>query len=167
MRYLLDSNTYIQAKNQYYDMGFCPGYWDWLDSKFGSSEVGSIEFIGKELKDGNDDLAEWSKSRSGHFIKHDDSETQTIFTDIVNFVMTQDFNPANRDTFLEKGDPWLIAKAKVLGATLVTHEAVVSPNTKKVKIPNICQEFGVRCISTFDMLRELNPKFMLDSQQSV
>ncbi|WP_081763821.1 MULTISPECIES: DUF4411 family protein [Nitrincola] len=28
MKYLLDSNTYIQAKNQYYGMDFCPGYWD-------------------------------------------------------------------------------------------------------------------------------------------
>lgn len=162
MRYLLDSNTYIQAKIQYYDMGFCPGYWDWLDAKFAAGEVGSIEFIGKELKDGNDDLAGWAKSRSGHFIKHDDEVTQDAFSEIVNYVMTQNFDPGNRDTFLAKGDPWLIAKAKTLGATLVTQEATLSPHTRKVKIPNICVHFGVRCITTFDMLRELKPKFLLE-----
>ncbi|MFS2059288.1 DUF4411 family protein [Kosakonia cowanii] len=27
MRYLLDANTYIQAKNQYYGMDICPAYW--------------------------------------------------------------------------------------------------------------------------------------------
>ncbi|WP_300494585.1 DUF4411 family protein [uncultured Methylophaga sp.] len=162
MKYLLDSNTYIQAKNQYYGMEFCPGYWDWLDTMFASGEVCSIDFIGKELKEGNDKLSGWVKQRSGHFIKHDDAETQEEFTVIVNFVMSQDFIPANRDAFLAKGDPWLIAKAKTLGATLVTHEATVSPATKKVKIPNICQQFNVRCISTFDLLNELKPKFVLD-----
>ncbi|MDZ4298298.1 MAG: DUF4411 family protein [Moraxellaceae bacterium] len=162
MRYLLDSNTYIQAKNQYYNMSFCPGYWSWLDAKFEAGEVGSIEFIGKELKDGNDELATWAKARNEHFLKHDDDATQEVFADIVNFVMTQDFMPANRDAFLEKGDPWLIAKAKTLGATLVTHEATVTPTTRRVKIPNICQEFGVQCISTFDMLRDLMPRFVLE-----
>lgn len=29
--YLLDANTYIQAKNLHYQMSFCPAYWDWLD----------------------------------------------------------------------------------------------------------------------------------------
>ncbi|HDG1674842.1 TPA: DUF4411 family protein [Kluyvera cryocrescens] len=27
MRYLLDANTYIQAKNQYYGMDICPAYY--------------------------------------------------------------------------------------------------------------------------------------------
>ncbi|WP_409522850.1 DUF4411 family protein [Nitrincola sp. MINF-07-Sa-05] len=162
MKYLLDANTYIQAKNQYYGMDFCPGYWDLLDAKFDAGEVCSIEFIGKELKDGNDDLAKWAKERTGHFIKHQDEETQAAFTEIVNFVMTQDYAPAQRDAFLAKGDPWLIAKAKTLGATLVTHESTVSPATKKVKIPNVCQQFDVRCISRFDLLSELKPRFVLE-----
>lgn len=161
MKYLLDSNTYIQAKNQYYGMAFCPGYWDWLDARFAAGDVCSIEFIGKELKEGDDELADWARLRSDHFIKHDDEPTQAAFTDIVNFVMSQDFGAAHRDAFLAKGDPWLIAKAKTLGAILVTHEATVSPATKKVKIPNICQQFSVPCISTFDLLNELKPRFVL------
>ncbi len=31
MAYLLDANTFIEAKNTYYGMDFCPAYWDWLD----------------------------------------------------------------------------------------------------------------------------------------
>jgi hypothetical protein len=163
LKYLLDANTYIQAKLQYYGMDFCPGYWDWLDEKFQTGEVGSIEFIGKELKDGNDELALWAKARSHQFVKHDDDGTQSVFAAIADYVMQKDFNPGNRDHFLEKGDPWLIAKARTLGATVVTQEAAVSPDTKKVKVPNICAEFGVRCITTFDMLRELQPVFLLET----
>ena len=31
MLYLLDSNIFIEAKNRYYGMDFCPAFWDSLD----------------------------------------------------------------------------------------------------------------------------------------
>ncbi|CAN8140837.1 conserved hypothetical protein [uncultured Thiomicrorhabdus sp.] len=163
MRYLLDSNTYIQAKNQYYGMDICPAYWEWLDQQFELGELGSIDMIGRELKDGNDELAEWAKERPGHFVANDDEATQQVFSEIVTSVMAGDYNAGNRDNFLAKADPWIIAKAKSIGATVVSHEALLTPGTKKVKIPNICQEFEVRCISTFQLLRELRAKFVLST----
>mgnify|MGYP006298525777 CR=1 FL=1 len=30
MAYLLDANVFIEAKNRYYGMDFCPAFWDWL-----------------------------------------------------------------------------------------------------------------------------------------
>ena len=161
MIYLLDANTYIEAKNRYYDMEFCPAYWDWLDKQFTKGLAGSIDMIGRELKEGNDDLAEWVKARGVQFIPNDDDATQTSYIDIVQFVMAQDFSPANRDQFLAKADPWLIAKAKTTGATVVTHESWLSDATKKVKVPNICKQFDIRCIDTFTFLRETQAKFVL------
>lgn len=161
MIYLLDANTYIEAKNRYYDMEFCPAYWDWLDQQFVMGVASSIDMIGRELKDGNDDLAEWVKARGVQFIPNDDDATQEVFTEIVHFVMSKDFNPAYRDQFLAKADPWLIAKAKTIGATVVTHESALSDATKKVKVPNICRQFEVRCIDTFSFLRETQAKFSL------
>jgi hypothetical protein len=163
MRYLLDANTYIQAKNQYYGMDICPAYWDWLDIQFQQGTIASVDMIGRELKDGNDELAEWAKARPGHFIKNDDISTQQIFAEVVQAVMAGDYNAGNRDNFLAKADPWIIAKAKSIGAAVVTHESFVAPNTKKVKVPNICQQFGVPCINTFQFLRELDARFVLGS----
>ncbi|WP_263289711.1 DUF4411 family protein [Pseudomonas sp. P5_C3] len=31
---MLDANSYIQAKNTHYRMGFYPGFWDWLDNAY-------------------------------------------------------------------------------------------------------------------------------------
>ena len=163
MKYLLDSNTYIQAKNFYYGMDICPAYWDWLDQQFQLGTVASVDMIGKELKDGNDELAQWAKDRPEHFIKNDDVETQTVFTKIVKAVVTGDYNPGNRDNFLAKADPWIIAKAKTIGATVVTHESMLAPSTKKVKVPNICHLFDVPCLNTFHFLRELEARFVLGS----
>jgi len=160
MMYLLDSNTYIQAKNQYYGMDFCPAYWGWLDQQFQSGQLASIQMVAQELKSGNDDLAKWVKDRPEHFLPQDDEVTQVNFTEIVNHVAKQSFQPASLDSFLEKADPWLIAKAKALGATLVTHEALLNKHTRKVKIPNICKTFDVPCIDTFTLLRKLGARFI-------
>lgn len=67
----------------------------------------------------------------------------------------------NRDNFLAKADPWIIAKAKAIGTSVVTHEAVAAVNTRKVKVPNICQQFEVPCLNTFQFLRELEARFVL------
>ena len=144
-------------------MDICPAYWDWLDRQFQLGTVASVDMIGRELKEGNDELAEWAKARPDHFIENNDEETQVIFSKIVRVVVTGDYNPGNRDNFLAKADPWIIAKAKAINATVVTHEALVSPNTKKVKVPNICKQFNVPCIDTFQFLRALNARFVLDS----
>lgn len=161
MIYLLDANTYIEAKNSYYSMDFCPAYWSWLDHQFANGIAGSIDMIGRELKEGNDELAEWVKARRGQFIANDDHATQTAFVQVIEYVMAQNFNPANRDNFLAKADPWLIAKAMSSGAIVVTHESLVSDTTKKVKVPNICKQFSVQCINTFEFLRQTKAKFGL------
>ncbi len=163
MNYLLDANTYIQAKNQYYGMDICPAYWDWLDQQFELGLVASIDMVGRELKAGNDALVNWVKDRPDHFIQNDDDATQAAFTEIIAFVTTGDFNLGNRDNFLAGADPWIIAKASTINATVVTHESRLDPKTRKVKIPNICQQFKVPCMNTFQFLRELQAQFVLAS----
>jgi NAD(P)H-dependent flavin oxidoreductase YrpB (nitropropane dioxygenase family) len=162
LKYLLDSNTYIQAKNQYYGMDICPAYWDWLDQQAQQGVVASIALIGKELKEGNDELAIWVRERDTHFIRNDDVDTQTAFAEIAQWAAEGDYNPGNRDNFLAKADPWIIAKAKVLGATVVTHESLAAMNTRKIKVPNVCEKFGVSCQNTFQFLSELNARFVLE-----
>jgi len=160
LRFLLDANTYIEAKNQYYAMDICPAYWDWLDQQFALGELASIEMVGMELKAGNDELADWAKDRPHHFIPNDDEPTQQVFTNIVQSLIAGDYNAGSRDNFIAKADPWIIAKASVLGAAVVSHESRLETTTKKVKVPNVCDEFGVTCISTFELLRTLQARFV-------
>jgi hypothetical protein len=158
----MDANTYIQAKNFHYNMSFCPAYWDWLDKQFANGEIVSIQIVYDELTDGSDELAEWVKNRKGQFIGVSDDRTQEIYIEIVNYVMDMEGKKQqHKDTFLEKADPWLIAKALATGATIVTHEVLDPPNSTKVKIPNICKKFGVGYMSTYELLEALEAKFVL------
>lgn len=161
MKYLLDANTYIQAKNQYYGMDFCPAYWDWLDQQFQVGTVASIKMVADELKTGKDELATWVKNHNEHFIDTSDDASQEQFGKIASLVVERDYKPQNRDNFLAGADPWLIAKASVTDATVVTLESRKGPGTKSVKLPNICQDFDVPCISSHELLRTLKAKFIL------
>lgn len=51
-------------------------------------------------------------------------------------------------------DPFLVAKAMKYGYTVVTYE-ISANGGRKIKIPDVCKEFGVKCININDALREL------------
>jgi hypothetical protein len=160
--YLLDANVYIEAKNRYYRMTVCPGFWDWMDLQFASGQVSSIRMVYDELSKNDDALSEWVKNRQHYFAEADDEKTQEVFTEIVQFVMEHsEYSEPYRSNFLAVADPWLIAKAKTMGATVVTHEVLVPSGSKKVKIPNICREFGVDFCNTFDLLESGAAQFVL------
>jgi hypothetical protein len=160
--FLLDSNIFIEAKNRYYGFDFCPAFWDFLDREIDKTTILTIKEVYNELSHGGDDLANWIKERkdSPFFIPFDDEDTQKEFAKIAQYVVSN-FSQAEANKFLDVADPWLIAKAKVLGATIVTQEVLAPANTKKVKIPNICVHFGVKYINPFDMLKSLEARFIL------
>ncbi len=59
MPYLLDANVFITGHNTHYGMGFCPGFWDWIEREHGNGKVFSIDKVGDELKERGDDISKW------------------------------------------------------------------------------------------------------------
>jgi long-subunit acyl-CoA synthetase (AMP-forming) len=161
--YLLDTNTYIQAKNLHYHMSFCPAYWDWLDQQYQQGSIASISSVYDELVTQNDDLSIWVKTRKDQFQAISAKETQLKLAEVAQYVADlPNKNPENIASFLSGADPWLIAQAAVTNAIIVTHEVPVPDESKKVKIPNIGKHFDVTCINTFELLRILEARFTLD-----
>ncbi len=163
MNYLLDANTYIQAKNEYYQMPFCPAYWDWLDRQFADGNLASVGPVYDELKEFGDELSDWVKARQIHFLDVSDESTQDRFAQIAGHVAEiADLKPGALEEFLRGADPWLIAKAREIGAVVVTHEVLVPDTSKKIKIPNVCKAFDVDYVNTFQLLQDLRARFILE-----
>jgi len=161
--YLLDANTYIQAKSLHYRMHIVPGFWDWLDQQFGYGQVGSIRSVYDELAAGGDELSDWVKQRRHQFLAVDEEEAQAVFADIADYIATHSsYREPHVSSFLAGADPWLVAKAKTIGAQVVTNEARVGAGSKKVKVPNICDQFQVACLDTYDLLDTLQARFILN-----
>lgn len=163
MAYLLDTNTLIQAKNDYYAFEVCPGFWKWIDVQGGDGSVFSIKPVLDEIKEGADELTDWADERSSDLFREVDAQTLAALPHVVKWVQDGDFRDEAKRDFLAKADPILIAYAMSHDdVTLVTHEVHIEGERKKVKIPTVCRALGVNCIRTFQMLKQEKAKFILE-----
>lgn len=163
MKYLLDSDVFIQAKNLHYGLDFCPAFWDRLVASNTSGQVFSIEEVGDEIEAGADELATWAAVRGyGFFLKPDSAILPALAT-VSRWAAGQNYEPAAVSTFLQKAGFYLVAHALAHGQVVVTHE-VAAASTKKIKIPNACIGVGVKCMSPFEMLRHERARFVLGPQ---
>lgn len=66
MRYLLDSDSLITAKNLYYRLTFCLGFWEWIEFGNLAEKVFSIDYVYKELRAGSksDFLHQWALNQN-------------------------------------------------------------------------------------------------------
>jgi hypothetical protein len=160
-QYWLDSNVFIEAKDGPYSFDILPDFWVWLEQQAVTGIICSSSTVYEELLAGNDDLAAWVRARKdcGLFILPDQS-VQTKFTEIADYVKRR-YDDANSALFLERADPWVIAHASCDGGTVITHESHVPENSRKAKIPNVCNQFRVKWANTYGMLRDLKPRFRL------
>lgn len=163
MNHLLDANTLIEAKNRYYGMAICPGFWQWLLLKNEALALSSITPVMEELNKGNDELANWVKENASFFHIINDDATQEAFAQVAGLVADQAprMKIGAMEEFLAGADPWLIAKAMTTGATLVTHEVLNRDAKRKFIIPNICEQLNVPFLNTFELLHRLEARFVL------
>jgi len=161
MAYLLDTNIFIEAKNRYYGLDFCPAFWDWLVESHQRGVVLSIEKVGDEIKSGGDTLANWAASQPASFFATPDEEVLPALTHVSEWVAGQQaYDPAAKSNFLQVADYFLVAHALAHKHTVVTHEKV-DGSKKRVKIPAACIALGIKCVTPFEMLRSEKARFIL------
>jgi hypothetical protein len=103
----------------------------------------------EELKVKDDDLYAWALERKEAFcLPTPDTAAQ------MRIVMARHRNLAATGGSLNRADPWVIAQALVLGATVVTDEAP-EPNrrqTKPPKMPDVCESMGLAWVPPIEFL---------------
>ena len=155
--YLLDSDVLIRASREYYAFDLAPAFWETLARHADSGTVGSIDQVCDELKRGKDDLAEWARTRfSRAFRSTDEADVIAAYRGVMAWVTAQpQYLPAAVSGFAGAADGWLVAFAAARGCTIVTNELSSRDSKRKVKLPDVCEAFGVQYMDTFAMLRKL------------
>ena len=162
--YLVDSDVFITAKNLYYSFDLCPGFWKIVLHHHRKGRVFSVDRVRSELLAGSktDDLVRWVRDAvpGGFFLPVDTGAVARAYTDIMMWVQRHPryFDHA-KVKFATGADGWLVACARVQGATVVTNEQSAPESRKEIKRPDVCDRFGVRRDNTFAMLRALNVHF--------
>ena len=165
-KFLLDANAFIEPRDRYYAYDICPGYWSALLQLHNLNKIYSIDQIRKELmpskKSEYDDIAKWIDNSvpDSFFKKTEDQKVIDKYQEMVTWVYSEDqYSDAAKGEFASVADGWLIAYAHANDHILVTHEEFNPEVQRRVPIPNVCKEFNVEHVNTFDMLRKLNVKF--------
>ena len=162
MAYLLDSDTLISAKNDWYRFSFCPAFWDWILKSNSGGLVFSIEAIEIELKRGNDNLAAWVRGQASRIFLKPDTNVTNAAALVSAWVSAQtQFTPAARNEFFAAADYWLCAHGLAYGYTVVTRERPDPNSRRKVKIPDVCNALGIAWSSPFAMLEKESAQFRL------
>lgn len=159
--YLLDENVLIAAKNSYYGFDICPGFWDLLLSAHGAKRVFSIAQVQDELLKGDDDLTAWVDALPMSFFKSCDSAVSQFGAMQRWAALSTQYLPAAKEQFAKAADGWLIALAKLNGYTVVTHERLQPEARARIPMPNVCKDFSVSYMNTFDMLKAMKVSFAL------
>lgn len=163
MTYLLDANVFIQAKNLHYGLDFCPAFWQWLIDNNHAGKVFSIDKVAEEISAGADELTEWMRSNGNGLFLTTDTATAAQFNRVSNWSVSQNYEPAAINTFLQVADFYLVAHALAGNYVIVTHE-VPANSTKRIKIPNACIDLGLHFMTPYEMLRREKAKFVLGGQ---
>jgi len=147
-KYVLDTNVFINMQ-RLYPPDVVSSLWVKMAELIDDGIAISCSEVFDELSIGSDDLIEWVKLRGNSFVISDASvqeEVRDILLKHPNLVVgTRKANNA---------DPFVIALAKKTRCTLVSDETRAGANNP-VKIPNVCDAYGIKLIKFVDFLREM------------
>ena len=161
MAYLLDANVFIHAANGRYRMSEFPGYWYWMELLAKIGTLASVSAVREELK--SPDVSDWADSLPASVFRQPDSTVSNAVLDVSQWVKTQTrFTLTAKHAFLKGADRHLVAEAVAYGDTVVTYEISAPSSKRRVKIPDVCQAFGIECIFPQDMLAREGARFVLD-----
>ncbi|MEZ4225971.1 MAG: DUF4411 family protein [Polyangiaceae bacterium] len=162
--FLVDSDVFITAKNRYYAFDLCPGFWKSVIRRHADGGVGSIDRVRAELLAGRktEDLVLWVKSEvpATFFFDADQDEVVEKFEEIMLWVQrSPQFTDGAKAKFATAADGWLVAYAATHAGAVVTNEQSAPNSRNNIKLPDVCDQFGVARADTFEMLRTLVVRF--------
>jgi hypothetical protein len=151
MSYVFDNSPLSALFRNYYRSTF-RGLWERFDRLVAGGRIVSTREALREIEDGGpDSLLEWAAQHHDLFTTPTAAEGEFV----ARIYRVAHFQLNIEQQKLLKGgknaDPFVVAKAAVENRTVVTMETL-RPNA--ARIPNICEHFGIRCLSLEEFMQE-------------
>jgi len=156
MKYVFDSDSLINLFRHYYPERF-PTLWEQFDALVLKGKLISVREVFNEIGSSEDSLGTWAKEQKNILFLESTVEELKFVSEIFQVLH---FQAMIRKQERLKGkpvaDPFVIARAKISGACVVTQE---KKTENAAKIPNVCDHFGIRCINLEGFMEEENWTF--------
>jgi len=142
--YVFDTNTFSELFKSFYRSRF-PTLWELFDRMIEENQITSTREVRREIAIGPSPLLiDWSTENTDVFATPNAEEAGVVR----NIYEVDHFQHNIEQKKLLKGglnaDPFVIARASVVGGNVVTLEKHVHNGAK---IPNICEHLGVSCMN--------------------
>ncbi len=159
--FVLDANVFITAHRRHYGFDICPGFWECLIYFCCEHRLLSIDRVRDELVGSGDALSNWARDApSDLFISSMEKPVSDAYREVMRWVYANDqFLPQAKDEFSRGANGRLVAYVRANDAILVTLETYSQYVRRRVPLPNVCRQFRVTYIDTFEMLRRLGASF--------
>ena len=160
--FLPDANVFIAAHRSYYALNLCPGFWDCLIHHFNAGRILSIDRVRDELVGYGDALSDWVRDAAPPelFVPSLGEAVTDAYREVMRWVYAnRQFTIQAKNEFSQGADGWLVAYARVHNVILVTLETHHPDARRRVPLPNVCEQYGVPRVNTFEMLNELDVRF--------
>ena len=167
-KFIIDSNILIESKNVDYGFDICPGFWVLMEKALKEGLVISHAKVRQELMRRKDDLWGWASMFPKECFPKETDEDFAVYRRLCEWARNGEFKQAAIDRFCEVdyADPWICAKAKAEGLTLVTQEVSEPYSRRNIQLPDACNAIGVSCCNKYELLRALRARFVLDEAHS-
>jgi hypothetical protein len=148
MAFCVDTSGWLDGWRRYYPRDVFPSLWQNVEERVKKGDIISSEEVYVEVQKKDDDLHEWMKQRKSMLIAANESIQRRVAEVLATY-------PRLVDTLKgrSQADPFVIATAVETESIVVTGESVGTAT--KPRIPFVCQQLGIRCITFLDMIREL------------
>lgn len=144
MKYVFDSDSLINLFRHYYPERF-PTLWEKFDALVSGGKLVSVREVFNEIGSSGDSLGTWAKEQKNILFLEPTIEELKFVGEIFR---VRHFQAMIRRQERLKGkpvaDPFVIARAKISGACVVTQE---KKTENAARIPNVCDHFGIPCIN--------------------
>lgn len=174
--FLLDSNIFIDSYRVHHPFTykeFHP-FWRWMERMARNDRIRILDTVFREItqkdsKGNRDELARWAFDLfEDRQLSHKSDEIGAAYAQIQDYLVSCGLYRTSSYRQWEpesKADPWLIAAAMVVHATVVTNEQAAcpvlsNPLKKEPKIPDVAAAMGVRTMNLrefYDASGELVP----------
>lgn len=166
MKYLIDSNCFIEPHR-----GVCPidvaiSFWNKMKELTHERDVYILDRVKGELTEWDNDLKDWIVANIGRqqLVKFENDATVQKFREVNIWTLSNNqYTQAAKDKFMDstRADIYLVSYAATAPEewTVVSQEKPAPQRSTEIKLPDVCAQFGVRCILFMDMFREMRETF--------
>lgn len=159
--YILDANTFIQAKDREYQFAFAGAFWDWIIAAHKAGLVYSSAKVHAEINAGKPTcpLRSWAPNLPAGFWLPDAKSGPVMgrYAQVIKWAHAQkQFTQKALEDFADadNADAFLIATALHRKMILVTHEGESTDSKARVLVPHAANSLGVHTVTLYDLLGE-------------